>query len=75
MIVDAQSQLPVGGMGGAVHAWERGVDPWHEDAFPDEFTYAGTTGPRKEGWFALDWCGNVIGFVADGTEWPPGLSP
>lgn len=48
------------------HDWERGLDPWHEDAFPPEFGHAGTRGPRKTGWYALDWCGNVVGFVADG---------
>lgn len=49
-----------------VDGWERGLDPWHEDAFPDEFKHVGTKGERRAGWYALDWCGNVIGFVADG---------
>ena len=48
--------------------WERGVDPWHQDAFPDEFKSIGSTGPRKHGWYGVDWVGNVIYFVADGTE-------
>lgn len=50
----------------AIDKWERGLDPWHRDAFPDEFKYAGTTGKRKGGWFGLDWCGNAIVFIPDG---------
>ena len=47
---------------------ERGLDPWHTDAFADEFKHAApNTGERKEGWYELDWCGNVIGFIPDGT--------
>lgn len=52
----------VGGMGGSVHDWEPGLDPWHKDAFPDEAKHAGTTGQRRSGWFALDAFGNEIGF-------------
>ena len=48
--------------------WERGSDPWHADAFPDEFKErAPHQGKRAEGWYDIDWCGNVIGFVPDGT--------
>ena len=51
-----------------VHSFERGLDPWHEDAFPDEFkASAPNRGKRQSGWLALDWCGNVIGFFRDGT--------
>lgn len=25
-------------------------------------------GKRRTGWYGLDWCGNVIVFIADGTE-------
>lgn len=53
---------------GSVHSFERGPDPWHKDAFPEEFKFAGRTGNRTSGWFALDWCGNAIGFISDGTE-------
>ena len=72
MIVDAEHAPPTGGMGGSVHAWERGLDPWHRDAFPKEFQDQGigTTGPRRAGWCALDAWGNVIGWVADGWEIP-----
>lgn len=60
---------------GWVHGWERGTDPWHPDAFvgtPAEGMWS-TTESRKTGWYAVDWCGNVVGFVPDGyvcTEWP-----
>lgn len=50
--------------------WERGIDPWHRDAFPDEFKIAAPNQsyPRKGGWYLVDWIGNVIGFAADGSE-------
>lgn len=51
----------------AANSWERGLDPWHADAFPSEFKHVGTSGPRATGWYALDGFGNVIGFIADGT--------
>ena len=70
MIVDGQHAPSTGGMGGSIHAFERGLDPWHRDAFPIEFqaAFVGSAGPRAEGWYALDFCGNVIGFIKDGTE-------
>jgi hypothetical protein len=70
MIITPEQKPPTGGMGGSIHDWERGLDPWHKDAFPDEFkTAAPHQGEqRKTGWYALDWCGNIIGFVADGEE-------
>jgi hypothetical protein len=52
----------------SVVEWIRCLDPWHTDAFPDEFKYAGTTGERKAGWLGLDWVGNPIIFIPDGTE-------
>lgn len=56
----------IGGMGGSIHDWERGFDPWHEDAFPDEFKdQIPNKGPRREGWFALDAWGNIIGWQPD----------
>lgn len=49
-------------------SWERGLDPWHKDAFPDEFkASAPNQDERKSGWFLNDAFGNAIGFVADGT--------
>uniref|UniRef100_A0A6M3K5S7 Uncharacterized protein n=1 Tax=viral metagenome TaxID=1070528 RepID=A0A6M3K5S7_9ZZZZ len=51
----------------AIFKWERGLDPWHRDAFPDELKpQLKNTGKRREGWFGLDWCGNAIVFIPDG---------
>ena len=48
--------------------WERSKSPWHADAFPAEFKdRAPEQGDRKTGWIEIDWCGNVIGWVPDGT--------
>lgn len=53
-----------------IEEWERTLDPWHRDAFPehlqDQIPCAGEA--RKEGWIGYDWAGNPIIFVADGTE-------
>lgn len=47
-------------------SWERGLSPWHKDAFPDEFKSAAPEqAERKEGWFLLDAYGNSIGFIPD----------
>lgn len=70
-VVQPNVKPPVGGMGGSVHDWERGLDPWHRDAFPDKFKdSAPNQGVRSNGWSALDWCGNVIGFLPDGAPLP-----
>ena len=53
---------------GSVVEWERSLDPWHADAFPEGLKHAGTTGKRKAGWIGYDWCGNPVIFIADGTE-------
>ena len=53
-----------------VVTWERSLDPWHADSFPDGFKFVGNTGERKWGWLGLDWVGNPIIFIADGTELP-----
>jgi len=67
---DVLIKPPVGGMGGSIHDWERGVNPFHISAFPDEFKrFAPDKSPKPtRGWLALDWCGNVIGFMADKTR-------
>ena len=54
----------------APDSWERALDPWHRDAFPDEFKDAAPNqqDKRREGWMGYDWCGNPIIFVPDGTE-------
>lgn len=54
--------------------WERGKSPWHADAFPDVLKgRAPEQGDRKEGWFEIDWCGNVIWWVPDGTVIRPNM--
>lgn len=70
MIVSAECKPPVGGMGGSVHDWERGTDPFARSSMPEEFQPLFEDKPAATGWYALDWCGNQIGFVADGYEWP-----
>ena len=51
-------------------SYERGLDPFHKDAAPDEFkdNKAFSGGKRKEGWFLLDAWGNQISFIADGAK-------
>jgi hypothetical protein len=64
LVSASQEPAPMGG-----YTFERGLDPWHADAFkgtPMEGIDV-TTQPRKEGWYLLDWCGNVMGFISDGT--------
>lgn len=69
LIIDEHHAPPLGGMGGSIHDWERGLDPWHKDAFPVELQkQAPHQGERRSGWYGLDWCGNVIAFIADGTQ-------
>ena len=54
---------------------ERGKSPGHADACPAEFKgRAPEQGDRKEGWFEIDWCGNAIGWVPDGTVIRPNTS-
>lgn len=66
--VSADMPPPLECMAQCVHGFERSKDPWHADAFPEEFKHAAPRkGERKSGWMALDWCGNCIGFIADGT--------
>lgn len=60
--------------------WERSPDPFHADAFKGvdlppntEVLVIGgeprpvTTKSRGNGWLAIDWCENPVGFVPDGT--------
>jgi hypothetical protein len=56
--------------GGTYGKWERGLDPWHKDAFPKELvaTAPNQTSTREEGWFEVDAWGNQVGFVTDGAE-------
>lgn len=63
----SKTNKPTQDMGGTVESWERGLDPFHADAFPDGLKDGARQGKRAEGWFALDHWGNRIGFVPDGT--------
>lgn len=76
MKVDAQTPPPDPAAYAGVY-WERTSDPFHVDAMPTDMkpdtlvvTINGQFkgGPRKDGWMAIDWCENAVGFVADGTE-------
>jgi hypothetical protein len=66
--------------------WERGMDPWHPDAFrgiEELEPLPRCESPRASGWFEVDWCGNEVGWLPDGTvirdvealERAPYLSP
>lgn len=58
--------------------WERCPDPFHKDAFGGidlnkvDVIIIGdaqlSEGVRREGWAAIDFCGNVIGWYPDGEE-------
>jgi len=72
VIVTKDQAPPTGGMGGAIHKWERGLDPWHRDSFEGlgaevQDQAPNQEGERKSGWYAVDYCGNTIGFVTDGS--------
>ena len=69
MIVTPDKAPPIGCMGGSIHSWERGKSPWHRDAFPDEFKDRVPEQGLEPilGWYGLDWCGNQIAWVPDGT--------
>lgn len=58
---------PLGGMGGSIHGWERGRDPFARECMPEQFQDRFPDEPARAGWLALDWCGNVISWCADGT--------
>jgi hypothetical protein len=70
MKVSKEHKPPVGGMGGSIMDWERSLDPWHRNAFPDELAKFAPhqESKRREGWMALDWVENPICFIADGDE-------
>jgi hypothetical protein len=76
MIVDKDTPPPLRSAMSAV-AWERCGDPFHVDAFKgtgvdlDKAICIGgeiSKGVRREGWMALDWCGNPVGWIHDGAE-------
>jgi len=51
--------------------YERGLDPWHRDAFPNHLKDVAPNQEkkRKMGWFINDWAGNQISFYPDGMEY------
>lgn len=61
-----KNNVPVWGCPTA-HFFERSGDPFHADTAPDEFKEQFNQGARHGGWMAIDWCGNQIGFCADGA--------
>lgn len=67
MIVTSDTKPPLGLMGGSIHDWERGKDPFSRECMPDEFQDYFPNVPAARGWLALDYWGNAIGFVADGA--------
>lgn len=72
IIISEHIKPPLGGMGGSIHDWQRSGDPFHSSCFPDEFKDAidlVNPGSQKLGWMALDYCGNEIGFIADGKTY------
>lgn len=76
MITTSEAQKPPGkAFFGGFYGdnWERALDPWHRDAFPDEFKNSAPNqkGPRASGWFLLDAWGNPLVFVPDGTQFIP----
>ena len=54
--------------------WERSSDPWHPNAFSGIasvygcFTTDQKNSQQASGWMAIDYAGNPIGFIADGSE-------
>lgn len=52
---------------GFIFSWERGLDPWHDDAFSEDLKPGIIKGERKSGWLGNDWAGNTITFIEDGT--------
>lgn len=52
-----------------VDYWERSGDPFHREAFQGtELAGHGSGGVRRQGWMAIDWTENCLGFVPDGTR-------
>ena len=68
IVITAEKKPPLGGMGGSIHNWARGTDPFHKSKFPAEFQSQAPNQADKPtpGWEAVDACGNLIDFLADG---------
>lgn len=69
--VDIRHKPLRGNVFGAM-SFERGKDPWHPEAFDEAhqriFSMRSKAERRAEGWFALDFCGNVLAFIPDGAH-------
>lgn len=66
-VITPKEKPPLGLMGGSVHDYERGKDPFARECMPEEFQHMFPDKPAATGWLALDWCGNIIGFAQDGN--------
>jgi hypothetical protein len=66
-VITSKEKPPLGLLGGSVHDYERGKDPFARECMPEEFQALFPDQPASTGWLALDWCGNVIGFARDGN--------
>ena len=66
-VVTPEEKPPLGLLGGSVHDYERGKDPFSRECMPVEFQDQFLDVPASTGWLALDWCGNVIAFAQDGN--------
>jgi len=65
-IIGPNEKPPLGLMGGSVHDYERGKDPFSRECMPSEFQHHFPDKPVASGWLALDYWGNIIGFAQDG---------
>lgn len=64
----SETQMPpIGGFGGSAHQYERSPDPFARKFIPEHLQKYFPDAPPRMGWLAIDWCGNVIGFVPDGA--------
>lgn len=58
---------PVGLMGGSLHRWVRGRDPFAREFMPDHLKDRFPDRPAASGWLAEDYWGNEIGWSSDGS--------
>lgn len=58
---------PVGLLGGSVHRWVRGRDPFAREFMPPQFQDRFPDRPAEHGWLAEDYWGHEIGWSADGS--------
>jgi len=65
--ITPKEKPPLGLLGGSVHDYERGKDPFSREFMPEEFQDRFPKKPATNGWLALDYWGNIIGFAQDGN--------